>query len=87
MENIIELINEEKFDSVYKLLKKNKLLNSYILDKNNLIHLCAIRGKEYIFKLIDDKNIDIYLSNGRGENILHLLLKNGSHPSILKLLL
>ncbi len=85
MENIIELINEDKFDSVYKLLKKNKLLNSYILDKNNLIHLCAIRGKEYIFKLIDDKNIDIYLSNGRGENILHLLLKNGWDNIALKI--
>lgn len=85
MENIIELINDEKFDSAYKLLKKNKLLNSYILDKNNFIHLCAIRGKEYIFKLLEDKYIDIYLSNGRGENILHLLLKNGWDNIALKI--
>jgi hypothetical protein len=77
MENIIELINNDKFEEVYKLLKKENKLNSFILDKSNILHLCAIRGKEYIFELIKDKNIDIYLSNGRGENILHLLLRNG----------
>jgi hypothetical protein len=77
MDNIIKLINDEKYETVYKLLKKEKKLNEYIIDKNNFLHLLAIRGKEYILKLLDKKNIDIYSSNGRGENILHLLLRNG----------
>ena len=77
MENIIELINNNNFDSAYKLLKKENKINNFILDKSNILHLCAIRGKEYIYELIKDTNIDIYLSNGRGENILHLLLRNG----------
>ncbi len=85
MENIIELINNDKFEEAYKILKKQNKLNNYILDKSNILHLCAIRGKEYIFELIKDKNIDIYLSNGRGENILHLLLRNGWDKIVLEI--
>ena len=85
MENIIELINNDKFEEAYKILKKEDKLNIFILDKSNILHLCAIRGKEYIFELIKDKEIDIYLSNGRGENILHLLLRNGWDKIALKI--
>ena len=77
MEKIIELLNNNKIDSAYNILKKKSKLNEYILDKNNLIHICAIRGKEEILNLLEDKKIDKFLSNGRGDNILHLLLKNG----------
>jgi hypothetical protein len=77
MDNIINLINEEKFETVYKLLKKENSINNYIIDKNSFLHILAIRGKEYILTLLDKNSIDIYLSNGRGENILHLLLRNG----------
>jgi hypothetical protein len=85
MENIIELINNDKFEEVYKILKKEHKLNDFIIDKSNILHLCAIRGKEYIYELIKDKIIDIYLSNGRGENILHLLLRNGWDKIALKI--
>jgi hypothetical protein len=77
MDNIIKLINDEKYELVYKLLKKNKMVNESIIDKNNLIHLLAIRGKDYILKLLEKESVDIFASNGRGENILHLLLRNG----------
>jgi hypothetical protein len=40
MENIIELINNDKFEEAYKLLKKENKLNSFILDKSNILHLC-----------------------------------------------
>ena len=77
MDNIIELINNNNFDKAYELLNKSSKLNDFIIDKNNLLHICAIRGKEEIFKLLKDKKIDKILSNGRGENILHLLFRNG----------
>jgi hypothetical protein len=77
MDNIIKLINEDKFETVYKLLKKDKSINDYIIDKNSFLHILAIRGKEYILTLLDKTSVNIYLSNGRGENILHLLLRNG----------
>ncbi len=77
MDNIIELINNNNFDKAYDILAKKSKLNEYIIDNNNLLHICAIRGKEEIFKLIKDKKVDKYLSNGRGENILHLLFRNG----------
>ena len=44
------------------------------IDKNSFLHILAIRGKEYILTLLEKNSVDIYLSNGRGENILHLLL-------------
>jgi ankyrin repeat protein len=77
MDNIIELINNNNFDKAYDILTKKSKLNEYIIDNNNLLHICAIRGKEEIFKLLKDKKVDKYLSNGRGENILHLLFRNG----------
>ena len=77
MDNIIKLINDDKFEMVYKLLKKDKSINDYIIDKNSFLHILAIRGKEYILTLLEKNSVDIYLSNGRGENILHLLLRNG----------
>jgi hypothetical protein len=77
MDNIIELINNNNLDKAYNLLNKSSKLNEFIIDKNNILHICAIRGKEEIFKLLKDKKVDKFLSNGRGENILHLLFRNG----------
>ena len=77
MDNIIELINDDKIEKAYDILNKKSKLNEYIIDNNNLLHLCAIRGKDIIFKLLKDKKIDKTLSNGRGENILHLLFRYG----------
>jgi hypothetical protein len=74
---IIELINNDKMEKAYDILVKELKLNEYIIDNNNLLHICAIRGKEYIYKLLKDKKIDKYLSNSKGENILHLLFRNG----------
>ena len=77
MNNIIELINDDKIEKAYDILNNKSKLNEYIIDSNNLLHLCAIRGKDIIFKLLKDKKIDKTLSNGRGENILHLLFRYG----------
>jgi hypothetical protein len=84
MDNIINLINDDKIDKVYNILDKKSKLNEYIIDNNNLLHICAIRGKSILFDLIKDKKIDKFLSNGRGENILHLLLRNGFDNIALK---
>lgn len=77
MDNIIELINNNNFDKAYDILNKKTKLNEFIVDKNNILHICAIRGNEKIFKLLKDNKIDKFLSNGRGENVLHLLFRNG----------
>jgi hypothetical protein len=75
--NIIELLNKNKFDQLKdKLLRLDKI-NDYLLQDNNFIHICAIRGVPELLNYIQDKKIDKYKSNRIGENILHLLLKNG----------
>lgn len=77
MEKIIELINNNKIEKAVDILNKKSKLNEYIVDNNNILHLCAMRGNDIIFKLLKNKKIDKTLSNGRGENILHLLFRYG----------
>ena len=46
MENIIELINNDKFEEAYKILKKQNKLNNYILRINNsIVYLSIILHK------------------------------------------
>lgn len=86
MNKILELINDNNYDKAKdKLIYLNKI-NDNIIQDNNFIHICAIRGNNKLIDYIDDKNIDKYKSNGKGENILHLLLKYGWDELALELI-
>ena len=77
-EYIISLLNSNKIDEAFKKLKSNIL--EPIIDGNNILHIMAIRGSNELVRLIKSNKIEekIYLQgNERGENILHLALKNG----------
>jgi hypothetical protein len=75
---MIKLIN-----TVLKSVYKNNIndLIKPIINNNNILHVCAMRGmKEDINKIIDrynDNNININIKNDDGDNILHILFKNG----------
>lgn len=73
MDNILELINNNKLEEIIKI----KNYNEYKLNENNILHLLAIRGnKEGIDFFIDNK-FDYMIANNEGNNIIHLLFENG----------
>ncbi len=58
MNKILELINDNNYDKAKdKLIYLNKI-NDNIIQDNNFIHICAIRGNNKLIDYIDDKNID-----------------------------
>jgi hypothetical protein len=74
MEEILELINNNKFEDIIKLKDFNKIK----LNENYLIHLLAIRGnQEGLDFFIKHKSFDLNISNDLGFNIIHLLFKYG----------
>ena len=81
--NLVQLLKEmikmieDVQSTVASFMEKQKKINDYILQDNNFIHICAMRGNSKLLEYIEDKNIDKYKSNGKGENILHLLLRFG----------
>jgi ankyrin repeat protein len=74
MKNIIELINNKKWSNAYSELKNP---NELILDDNTILHIAAIRGDKTGIDELIKLGIDINFTNGEGENILHILFKNG----------
>ncbi len=74
MEEILELINNNKFEDIIKIKDFNKIK----LNENYLIHLLAIRGnQEGLDFFIKNKSFDVNISNDLGLNIIHLLFKYG----------
>lgn len=74
MEEILELINNNKFEDIIKLKDFNKIK----LNENYLIHLLAIRGnQEGLDFFIKHKSFDVNIGNDLGLNIIHLLFKYG----------
>ena len=74
MEEILELINNNKFEDIIKIKDFNKIK----LNENYLIHLLAIRGnQEGLDFFIKNKSFDFNISNDLGLNIIHLLFKYG----------
>jgi ankyrin repeat protein len=74
MTDILELINNKQWELAYKKLKNP---TEEILDGNSILHIASIRGdKDGIYKLIK-LGADINLANSDGDNIIHLLFKNG----------
>ena len=84
MTDILELINNKQWETAYKKLKNPK---EEILDGNSILHIASMRGdKDGIYKLIK-LGADINLANSDGDNIIHLLFKNGFDKSSLKVAL
>jgi hypothetical protein len=74
MEEILELINNNKFEDIIKIKDFNKIK----LNENYIIHLLAIRGnQEGLDFFIKNKLFDLNISNDLGLNIIHLLFKYG----------
>jgi ankyrin repeat protein len=74
MTNILELINDNKFDDILKIKDYDKIK----INDNNIIHLLAIRGNDKgLDYFIKHKSFDINIGNNNGSNILHLLFQNG----------
>lgn len=74
MDNIVSLINDNKWREAYKKLDDK---NKYLIDGNAILHIACNRGQKDIIKyLVDRKDVNIYLANNSGDTCLHLLIKN-----------
>ena len=73
MDNILELINNNKFDEIIKI----KNYNEYKLNGNNIVHLLAIRGNKDGIEYFIKNEFDYMKANNEGNNIIHLLFENG----------
>lgn len=74
MSDILELINNNKWVSAYNKIKNP---TEIILDGNLIIHIAAIRGNKNGIDELIKLGSDINLTNSDGDNIIHLLFKNG----------
>ena len=75
MENIIDLINKDKWTDAIDALKS---LFEIITDGNNLFHFACMRGKiDVINHLLELNSVQIYNSNDDGNTGCHLLAING----------
>ena len=75
MENIIKHINLEQWNEALDILHKSKMLDDYVIDGNNILHIACIRGKKAPIIKILAYGANISISNEDGNNMLHLLLK------------
>src|SRR3970282_2735808 len=75
--NIKKLINNNKWDKIYKLLDKIDIYQN-ISNGNNIAHLAAINNNDKIinYLLEKDKNI-LQKSNDDGNTPIHLLAMYG----------
>lgn len=83
---LIQLINNNKWDVALNLIEANNTIDNYILDGNSIVHLSIIRGNYDFFKKIVDKTENIMLANKDGNSILHLAFKSGYDEIGIKLI-
>ena len=78
---LIEEIKDDKYN-------KDDIIRPIIND-NNILHICASRGMLeeliLIIKIYNKEKIDIGIKNNNGDNILHLLFKNGYDEIYIKI--
>lgn len=76
---IKSLINQNKWDDIFQLIKQKKLDPSEeIINGNNIIHLASINNNKQIVKYIIKTNpIFLEKSNNDGNNIGHILAQYG----------
>ena len=79
MNDIITLINNNSWDKVYELIKRNKInLQDKLHNNNNILHLACINNKKKIIKLLINKDPNLlYTSNNDGNTCAHLLASYG----------
>lgn len=78
MDSIWELVNESKWNEIYKLVKMdmNILMKEY--NQNLLLHIICINNcTEIIEHILNTTSILLLKSNKEGENCLHILAKYG----------
>ena len=77
--HIRKLINNNKWDEIYKLIKKSKIdLSQEIINGNNIIHLASTNNKKKIIKYILDNDYELLKkSNGDGISPIHLMANYG----------
>lgn len=83
---LINLINDNKWDVALNLIEANNTIDKYILDGNSIVHLSIIRGNYDFFKKIVEKTENIMLANKDGYSILHLAFKSGYDEIGIKLI-
>lgn len=89
MTKIIELIEDNKWNDIFKLIKKNKQIIDQKINNNYLIHYLVYQNNDdYLNKFLKlvDNDISITRSNNEGLNAAHIACKLG-YKSILKILL
>ena len=77
IEDIRDLVNNNKWDKIYSIIKKLKnkdILSEDIGNGNNILHLSILNNKKKIFEYILQNYPDIIMKvNDNGENILHII--------------
>lgn len=72
-ENILKLLNNNKYEDIMKI----KNFEEIFIEENNIFHLLIIRGNENGIDYFIKSDYDPYTTNLKGQNIIHLLFKNG----------
>lgn len=88
MNDIETLLNKNRWDKIYKLIKNDKVdLRNKLYNDNNLLHIACVNNQKKIIKLMlkKDRNL-IYVANNNGDTCMHLL-SNYGYGDILKELL
>jgi len=88
VDKIKEILDKLYNKSKIKTLTKEDITKP-IINTNNILHICAMRGlEEELIKLINiykNNNIELDIKNSDGDNIIHLLFKNGFDEIVIKL--
>ncbi len=88
MDDIKSLIDNNRWDVVYDLIKHNKIdPKTVIHNSNNILHLACSNNQKNIIKHIIEKDPDLlYLANSEGNTCGHILASYG-YSDILKKLI
>ena len=85
--NILNLINQQKWEKISKNFISNKKynLNKPIINKNYLIHYIGLNNKDQLFDKFIENNGDIFKINSEGENIGHITARLGYYKFLKKI--
>ncbi len=88
MSDLMNLLNLNKWDEIYVLIKDNKVNLEYLIEgRNNILHLAAYANKDDILEYISKHNPDLLLkANFEGNTCLHILAASPYHKLLHTLL-
>ncbi|CAH6421517.1 Ankyrin repeat protein [uncultured virus] len=89
MDNIIELINDKKWNTIHNLIIDDRLdCEKIIINGNNIAHISAINNNfDIISMLIKKKNKSLVKKNNEGQTCFHLLANFGYVKTLKKCLI